>query len=133
MDKQQLFTGIEDLLVLLTEHRKSGTLTFKSADDKALLRAIYKDIYPQVSPDLNCVTCILSYLNNLQAWYEREHPKYLKTLDDSALNPTVDAATVTSLNPEQWEEQYEAVSKSVDEQVQEPSAPAEPKKRKGKR
>ena len=76
MDKKELFDNIAFLLDKLKGYRQTQTLSFANHDEKLILQDVYKQIYPYLHVDLSCSGCVLSYLNNLEAWYEREYPKY---------------------------------------------------------
>ena len=76
MEKEKLFSKAETLLERLATYRKTGTVKFKNMDEKMTLKEVYQEIFPQFYLDLSCSGCVLAYLNNLLAWYERERPKF---------------------------------------------------------
>jgi len=75
MNNEQLYQHLQILAERLAEHRKTGVLTFKDLDEKAMLKTTYQSIYGNIQMDLNCPSCILHYMNNLIAWYDRNRPK----------------------------------------------------------
>jgi hypothetical protein len=80
IEKKELFQLIEPLIERLKEHQRTGSTRFKDMDEKLTLRTVYKEIYPGVEVSLACDSCVLHCLNMLLSYYEREYPKYLKTI-----------------------------------------------------
>ena len=76
MEQKIRFEKIESLLKILEESKVTGNLNFKEMDTKLELKEVYQSIYGSVAVDLSCATCVNFYLNMLQAWYEREFPRY---------------------------------------------------------
>lgn len=68
--------NIEQLIPILKEFQTKGTANI-SIDEKLLLKKTYNNIHPHVQVDISCTTCILHYLNQLLAFYEREKPKQI--------------------------------------------------------
>ena len=80
MDKKELFDKAALLLEKLNNYRKTSVLVFNDMDEKLMLKDVYNSIYPSVNVQLGCTACVLQYLNMLQAWYEREFPLYVQSI-----------------------------------------------------
>lgn len=80
MTEKEKFDLVKMFTDKLIEQRKTGTLRFKDGDEKVLLKTVYQSIYGMVQVELACSNCVHHYLCMMEAWYEREYPKYLKTL-----------------------------------------------------
>jgi hypothetical protein len=79
MNKEQLFQNIETILNYLKEYNRIQVIDFsKNPSDKDLFKAVLKQVYPSVQPDLTCASCVVHLMNNLQAYYEREYSKWKK-------------------------------------------------------
>lgn len=76
MEKEKLFKDMKIFLDKLKEYRKTSILSFKNMDEKFLLKEVFNEVHPRVRVNLGCDSCIISYLNLLQVWYEREYPIY---------------------------------------------------------
>ena len=64
---------------MLIERLQSGK--FKDLDEKMTLKEVYRDIHSNAQVDLACSTCVKFYLEMIEAYYMREYPKYLKSLE----------------------------------------------------
>jgi hypothetical protein len=80
MTEQQKFEQVKSLIDKLGEERKTGRISFKDMTEKLSLQTLYQMIYGNVQVQLSCDTCVRFYLEQLEAWYQREFPKYEKTL-----------------------------------------------------
>ncbi len=70
-----------ELIELLVNylHTYNATGRMKIDPDHILpFKRIYMDIY-RVTPNTGCITCVLHYLNQLQAFLEREKPKWIES------------------------------------------------------
>lgn len=104
MTKAELFQNIDIILEYLYQHQRTRIIDFSAKpEDKDLFRQVYKEIYPHVTPDLNCLQCLLDCMNNLLAWKTREYPRYLKSIE-----PIVD----TYVEPIEQEPDLEAVERA---------------------
>ena len=96
-DKQKVFELASILVERMKEHRQTATLKFKDMNEKKSIADVYKFIYPGVVTNLSCDSCVLQYLNLITVWYSREHPIYLKSIEE--VKPTVpDSLKLASLN-----------------------------------
>ena len=75
MNQEQLFDNIEQLLDVLATYQRTGHVKV-TVEQQILIRDSYRVIYPDVTVQLGCSSCILQYLNMLVAFYEREYPKF---------------------------------------------------------
>lgn len=117
MNKEQLFNNIKFFLKLLHEYKQNKVINFKTQENVELFRNVYKEVYPRVTPNLSCASCVADCLMMLEAWHEREYPKYLKSLPKPL--PTV------------IEEQKPISEPALQEEVAEPK-PAKPKNKRRK-
>lgn len=91
MTIEEKFEIVADLLSIIHEYRKNQVMEFGSHERKMNLKRVYQSIYGNILMDLACPDCVRNYLLLLEAWYEREHPKYLKSkpvAEPSILNET---------------------------------------------
>lgn len=59
----------------LQAYNESGRMKI-DADQIPAFKRLYQEIYGVV-PNTGCITCLLTYLNNLQAFYERENANWI--------------------------------------------------------
>lgn len=99
MIPEQIFENIKTLLPILQEFRTKGRATINN-DDKLLLKDTYQQIIQVNQMDLACSSCIIGYLSMLEAYHQREHPKFL----ESKLKMESQIQLATDVTPEQKEE-----------------------------
>ncbi len=80
MERRELFQLIEPLIEKLKEHQQTGTIIFKDMDQKLSIKTVYREIYPGVNVELSCSSCVLHCLNMILSFYEREYPKYQRSI-----------------------------------------------------
>lgn len=66
---------IEGFIQLLKVGRKTGTITFDSIEQKLELKKVYESIY-NVTAQISCDSCVRFYLEQLEAFYDREKLKF---------------------------------------------------------
>lgn len=86
MTQEQTFQNIDSLMVILSKQQKTGKAKI-NADEKKVLKKTYQQLMPGAEMDLDCPSCILHYLTILQAYYQREKPKYDRRLAESNNEP----------------------------------------------
>ncbi len=79
MNVDERFQKAAVLLSKLDEHKITGTIHFTDMAEKMTLKEVYQSIHGGIQMDLSCPSCVFHYLNMLQAWFQREWPKHLKT------------------------------------------------------
>ena len=101
MEKSELFRMIEPLLEKLKDHQRTGTIIFKDIDQKLSIKTVYREIHPGVNVELSCDSCVLHTLNLLLAWYEREYPKYQRSIQQplKAESAPIEAVSVEEPAP----------------------------------
>lgn len=87
MEPKILFEKIESLLEVLEQYKKDQTLNFQTTERLHSLNEVFRVIYnrPNLQLDLTCPSCVRDYLNQLIPYYEREYPKYLKSIEPVAI------------------------------------------------
>ena len=89
MTKEELFQKIEVLLEVLKEYNKTRVIDLKTTDNVQMLKDVFTAVMQRNVPmDLTCPSCVSTYLNIIQAYYDREYPSYFKTLKVSNEEPT---------------------------------------------
>ncbi|MFL5808628.1 MAG: hypothetical protein ACJ749_03850 [Flavisolibacter sp.] len=73
MNQTELIETMGEMYALYQTYRKTGTLDFKTFENKMKLVQIYAQIMPHVKLDLGCDSCTKSAINVLASYYEREH------------------------------------------------------------
>jgi hypothetical protein len=96
MSEKEKFEKIKSYIDLLVEGRKTGKIRFKDVTQKDEMGKIYQSIY-HVNPVMSCDNCVRFYLDQLEAYYQREHPKYLKTLPEILVSTDLKTESNTNI------------------------------------
>lgn len=82
---QEKLNQIAGYIDWLTTYNNTGRMKI-DADEIPAFKRLYQEIY-NVVPNTGCITCLLTYLNNLLSFHERENANWL-----AAHQPTITSA-----------------------------------------
>lgn len=80
MEKKELFERIEKLLPSIRKYYETRYLKV-SVEELELTREIWEKALMRTKLQTSCSTCVSHAFDVIYSYYEREHPKYLQSIE----------------------------------------------------